>query len=48
MTMRNAANTGSVSKSVRNGLAMSFYSAVRFYAYCVYYYFGACHAPQRT
>lgn len=48
MTMRNAANSGSVSKSVCNGVAMSFYGAVRFYSYCVYYYFGAENTPKRT
>lgn len=39
----------SVSKSARsNAVSMSFTYAVRFFAYCIFYYFYASKTPQRT
>lgn len=48
----NAINNGSVSDSARNAISMpfAFFNAVRFYAYCIFYYYYGCREaiPQRT
>lgn len=48
MTCNAMKNSVSVSKSVRNGAAMSFY-AVRFYSYCFFcsYYYGGENMTRR-
>lgn len=46
----NAINNISVSDCARNAISMpfAFYNAVRFYAYCIFYYYGFIKlCPQR-